>query len=266
MLHALRREVGDGPFFAILRQWVATYSGRSATTEDFVATASSVAGRDLGPFLHQLPVQPRPLDRPMMRPEPRQDARRPPRAGLGGVGGGGEAQAGVDPDPAQRLGLPPPAALVHPGQPHERRVGAGDEMGQRAPGQVRRRHPVAHVAAAPRQARVPVVADRRRPVPRHAEGAAPPVGDGRRRPGCGNQPARARVIDAKTRSSRSYSGWRPRGEVVRRAPAADGDAPVGGALGVDDEMAAVGDGLALGPARPSPRSSSGSGSVATISE
>ena len=54
VLHALRREVGDGPFFAILRQWVATYSGRSATTEDFVTTASSVAGRDLGPFLHPL--------------------------------------------------------------------------------------------------------------------------------------------------------------------------------------------------------------------
>jgi aminopeptidase N len=54
VLQALRREVGDGPFFAILRQWVATYNGRSATTEDFVATASSVAGRDLGPFLHQL--------------------------------------------------------------------------------------------------------------------------------------------------------------------------------------------------------------------
>jgi len=54
VLHALRREVGDGPFFAILRQWVATYDGQSATTEDFVATASRVAGRDLGPFLHRL--------------------------------------------------------------------------------------------------------------------------------------------------------------------------------------------------------------------
>jgi hypothetical protein len=33
---------------------VATYSGQSVTTEDFVRTASQVAGRDLGPFLHQL--------------------------------------------------------------------------------------------------------------------------------------------------------------------------------------------------------------------
>jgi len=53
VLHALRREVGDGPFFAILRQWVATYDGRSVRTEDFIATASAVAGRDLGPFLHE---------------------------------------------------------------------------------------------------------------------------------------------------------------------------------------------------------------------
>jgi aminopeptidase N len=54
VLHTLRREVGDGTFFAILRQWVVTYAGTSATTEDFVTTASSVAGRDLAPFLHQL--------------------------------------------------------------------------------------------------------------------------------------------------------------------------------------------------------------------
>jgi aminopeptidase N len=53
VLHALRREVGDGPFFAILRQWVTTYDGKSARTEDFIATASAVAGRDLGPFLHE---------------------------------------------------------------------------------------------------------------------------------------------------------------------------------------------------------------------
>ncbi len=54
VLNRLRREVGDGTFFAILRQWVAIHAGRSVTTEDFVATASSVAGRDLAPFLHQL--------------------------------------------------------------------------------------------------------------------------------------------------------------------------------------------------------------------
>jgi aminopeptidase N len=54
VLNALRREVGDGTFFAILRRWVDTHAGASAATEDFIATASTVAGRDLAPFLHQL--------------------------------------------------------------------------------------------------------------------------------------------------------------------------------------------------------------------
>ena len=53
VLHALRREVGDGTFFAILRQWVVDHRDESATTEDFIATASAVAGRDLGPFLNR---------------------------------------------------------------------------------------------------------------------------------------------------------------------------------------------------------------------
>jgi aminopeptidase N len=51
VLQQLRREVGDATFFAILRQWVVRYSGKSASTEDFMATASDVAGRDLVPFL-----------------------------------------------------------------------------------------------------------------------------------------------------------------------------------------------------------------------
>ncbi len=51
VLHELRREVGDAAFFATLQQWVQRYGGKSATTEDFIAVASDVAGRDLGPFL-----------------------------------------------------------------------------------------------------------------------------------------------------------------------------------------------------------------------
>ena len=51
VLQALRDEVGDSTFFTILQQWVTRYRGRSATTDDFIATASAVAGRDLGPFL-----------------------------------------------------------------------------------------------------------------------------------------------------------------------------------------------------------------------
>jgi aminopeptidase N len=51
VLEALRIEVGDATFFEILRQWVAQHAGTSVTTEDFIATASTVAGRDLDPFL-----------------------------------------------------------------------------------------------------------------------------------------------------------------------------------------------------------------------
>ncbi len=51
VLEALRLEVGDSTFFEILRQWVAQHAGTSVTTEDFIATASAVAGRDLDPFL-----------------------------------------------------------------------------------------------------------------------------------------------------------------------------------------------------------------------
>jgi aminopeptidase N len=51
VLQALRDEVGDTTFFTTLQQWVTRYRGTSATTDDFIATASAVAGRDLGPFL-----------------------------------------------------------------------------------------------------------------------------------------------------------------------------------------------------------------------
>ena len=36
VVHALRGEVGDDEFFEILRQWVVRYSGRSATSDDFI--------------------------------------------------------------------------------------------------------------------------------------------------------------------------------------------------------------------------------------
>ncbi|KQY57569.1 M1 family metallopeptidase [Nocardioides sp. Root140] len=46
-LHALRAEVGDETFFAILRGWVAEHTGGNVTTEQFIAHAAGVAGRDL---------------------------------------------------------------------------------------------------------------------------------------------------------------------------------------------------------------------------
>jgi aminopeptidase len=47
-LHALRRRLGDGVFFALVRDWVATYRHGSVTTEDFVALAEAHASRAHG--------------------------------------------------------------------------------------------------------------------------------------------------------------------------------------------------------------------------
>jgi aminopeptidase N len=49
-LHALRREVGDRRFFRILRTWASEYAYDVATTDDFVALASEIAGEDLSEF------------------------------------------------------------------------------------------------------------------------------------------------------------------------------------------------------------------------
>ncbi len=46
-LHALRLEVGDDAFFEILRRWVREQRGGLVTTDEFVALAERVSGRDL---------------------------------------------------------------------------------------------------------------------------------------------------------------------------------------------------------------------------
>ena len=51
VLFALREEIGDATFQRLQRAWVRKYRDGVATTADFVALASRVAGRDLGPFL-----------------------------------------------------------------------------------------------------------------------------------------------------------------------------------------------------------------------
>ncbi len=48
VLHALRSEVGDEAFFAILRGWATSRAGGTATTEDFIEHCEQTAGRDLG--------------------------------------------------------------------------------------------------------------------------------------------------------------------------------------------------------------------------
>ncbi len=51
VLYALRQEIGTPAFERLERQWVTKYRGKSASTQDYVALASKVAGRDLKPFL-----------------------------------------------------------------------------------------------------------------------------------------------------------------------------------------------------------------------
>ena len=48
VLHALRGEVGDEAFFRTLREYVSRHAGGNVTTEDFIAVAEEVTGKDLG--------------------------------------------------------------------------------------------------------------------------------------------------------------------------------------------------------------------------
>jgi aminopeptidase N len=50
-LHALRAEIGDDAFFTVLKQWPATYGGKHATFDDLEAMVSTIAGRDMTPFM-----------------------------------------------------------------------------------------------------------------------------------------------------------------------------------------------------------------------
>ena len=49
-LHALRLQVGDEAFFAVLREWTGHFHNGNATTEDFVALAEEVSGESLDAF------------------------------------------------------------------------------------------------------------------------------------------------------------------------------------------------------------------------
>ena len=59
-LHALRRFIGDEPFFTLLRTWAAEYRHSVVTTEAFTAVAERIAGKPLGAFfrswLQELPL------------------------------------------------------------------------------------------------------------------------------------------------------------------------------------------------------------------
>ena len=51
VLYALRQKIGDAAFMRLERAWVKRYEGKSVSTDDFIALASQVAGRDLARFL-----------------------------------------------------------------------------------------------------------------------------------------------------------------------------------------------------------------------
>lgn len=72
-LHALRKEVGDDKFFEILKTYAAKQHDGTATTEQLIAIASSVAKKDLQPFfdkwVYSSELPPVPLDNPEVRNE-----------------------------------------------------------------------------------------------------------------------------------------------------------------------------------------------------
>jgi aminopeptidase N len=51
VLYALRQKIGATAFDKLERTWVQRYSGQSASTDDFIALASSVSGQNLTAFL-----------------------------------------------------------------------------------------------------------------------------------------------------------------------------------------------------------------------
>jgi aminopeptidase N len=52
LLHALRRYIGDVPFFALLRGWADEHRHGVVTTDDFTGTAERYAGKPLTDFFH----------------------------------------------------------------------------------------------------------------------------------------------------------------------------------------------------------------------
>lgn len=53
VLHSLRREMGDDPFFALLRGFLEKHAGAAVTVSEFAELASEIHGRDLAWFFEQ---------------------------------------------------------------------------------------------------------------------------------------------------------------------------------------------------------------------
>jgi aminopeptidase N len=86
-LQALRNEVGDDAFWAIIRGWASTKSGGNGTTEEFVALAERVSGRQLDELFDTWLFTP-------ARPDPSFGAVAPTARGVPSRGGAHRAAPG----------------------------------------------------------------------------------------------------------------------------------------------------------------------------
>ena len=268
VLHALRREIGDDDFFEILRQWVARYTGRSATSDEFELLAAEI-GRDPRRGLRclaELAGPARQLSRLRWRGSDRRRG-----AGCRGAVQRRRSVLSVVPQtrlgrsvrasarsaiaaarrprltPAQRngSGSPPRPLMADPREGGDRRGRSGDQVGERATGEVGGPDAIADVAAGSGEARGPVERDRTLPITRHTERTAPVMGDGCRRERgeevdqAGDEQITHALVGVVRRRDR-------RAPVVRRPPPPEGQAAVSRALAVDDDVPAVGECRALG--------------------
>ncbi|WP_307785472.1 M1 family metallopeptidase [Microbacterium hibisci] len=58
LLHALRVKIGDDAFFDVAKEWVARFSGGTATTADFIALSEEISRQDLTSFFDVWAYQP----------------------------------------------------------------------------------------------------------------------------------------------------------------------------------------------------------------
>jgi hypothetical protein len=142
------------------------------------------------------------------------------------------------------LALPVPPFVVDPGQADDLVVDAADKVCHRTPGEIRRTDAFPDVAAGPAQAAVVVQPDSGEKVARHSQRAAPRVRYGdvaQNRKQLAERLAQCLVDSCVAVELRLDL----RAKVVWRAPAAKGDAVIGRALTVDDEVPQVGECLAV---------------------
>ena len=173
----------------------------------------------------------------------------------------------VDAQPPPWLVLPGRRVVPDPRQLAEIALLAGHQLGQGAPGQVGRGHAVSGVAAGERQPAPCGRRDLQAPVPGAMPRGPPRVERGtRRRRAPGSSSRAAAASRARTRSSVSKPAAMREPAVVGRAPPAEGQAAVGRALAVDEEVPAVGERGPIGQPIWRHCAVPSSGSVATIKE